>query len=1171
MVSRFLSSVLRHCPVLLLAFSLPAGYAQTASFNGALKTLLSPNSQYSIAGAAVDAAGNVFFVDLHQGLLVEMVAVNGSIPAQNPTIQTLASGFNQPGGVALDGADNLYVADTGNRVVKEIPAAGGYTSVVTLAGLPAPSSVAVDKSGDLFVADEVLDAVFEIQAVGGAIPPSPTVTLVVGGFSFPTGLAVDASGNLFVADAGNNAIDEIRAVGGSIPPSPAITPLAGGFVFPYGVAVDGSGNVFVADTGNGAAKEILASGGYSIVNPLGSTFDHPQAVAVASSGDVFIGDAGDGALTEIALAGGNFGRVNVASASPSSVAISFIFNSSATLGSTAVLTQGAPSLDFTDAGNNTCTPGLYIAGQTCLVNVKLTPTYPGPRLGAVELLDSSGRLLAVGYVQATGVGPQIAFANTTAGAYAPSAQAALGSRFNQALGVAVDGVGNVFVADTADGAVKEIPAAGGYAAVNSLASGFIQPTGVAVDGAGNLFVSDPGINGIWEILAAGGYTTVNILPVAFTSPEGLAVDGAGNLFVVDSVKNAVYEVPPAGGYSGANILNSGFNRPYAVAVDGSGNLFVADYGSNAVKQVLAAGGYSAVNTLASGFSHPQGVAVDGAGNVLVADTGNGAVKRILAVGGYIVVDILGGAFQQPAGIAVDARGNVLVTDSALTTVSWLDYADAPSLAFASTPVGSTSSDSPQTVTVSNDGNAPLIFPTPSISTNPGIASPSFMLGGNATCPVVSAYITPQSLAAGFHCTLPVSFTPTAVGSESGELAFTDNTLDAEAPSYAAQAISLVGEGLKVSTTTTLSSTANPSTWAGPVIFLAHVAAVSGPAEATGSVQFSINGAAAGPLLPLVDGAATYTTASLAPGATYPVQAAYLPTADSLFLPSSATLSQVVNLGTATVTLASSANPVFVQNPVTLVASVTGLTVPTGAVTFFDGAIPIGSGPVTSGGVSLFLSNLAASSHSLTAAYSGDANFAAATSNVVTENVDDFTLSAGTAAATPTAVNTGAKATYTITVSPVAPATNFPAAIALTADGGPSGATYSFSPSPVPLGAASTAVTLTIDIPTTVVASFDPPIHGTTLAGGATHRRHGQSPSRLPFLALLLLPLTGRLRRAGRRLGRMTALLLLLAAGIAAGASLSSCASPPLLIPYTVNITATSGALTHTTTVPLTVQ
>jgi hypothetical protein len=102
-------------------------------------------------------------------------------------------------------------------------------------------------------------------------------------------------------------------------------------------------------------------------------------------------------------------------------------------------------------------------------------------------------------------------------------------------------------------AVKEILAAGGYVTVNTLGSGFSSPRGVALDGSGNVFVADYGNDRVKEILAPA-YSTVNALGFVFPgrgTPQGVAVDGYGNVFVADS---AVQEI-----LLGSGIFYSGFD------------------------------------------------------------------------------------------------------------------------------------------------------------------------------------------------------------------------------------------------------------------------------------------------------------------------------------------------------------------------------------------------------------------------------------------------------------------------------------------------------------------------------------------------------------------------------------------------------------------------------------
>ena len=101
---------------------------------------------------------------------------------------------------------------------------------------------------------------------------------------------------------------------------------------------------------------------------------------------------------------GGFGSVNVGASSANPVAMVFTFDAAVTLGSTAVLTQGAKGLDFIWAAGGTCKSNTaYSAGDTCTVNVSFKPRFPGSRYGAAQLVDPSGNLLATGYVQGNGV------------------------------------------------------------------------------------------------------------------------------------------------------------------------------------------------------------------------------------------------------------------------------------------------------------------------------------------------------------------------------------------------------------------------------------------------------------------------------------------------------------------------------------------------------------------------------------------------------------------------------------------------------------------------------------------------------------------------------------------------------------------------------------------------
>lgn len=767
--------------------------AQTAHFSGAARTI---GSGFWIPdGVAVDRSGNVFVIDY---AVKEIVAASGYTK-----VKTLATGFNAVAGIAVDTSDNLFVTDWGKNEVEEIVAASGYTTVKILGGgFAYPYGVAVDGSGNVFVTESYYGSVKngpvkEIPAscIAGA-NDSSCVLALGSGFGQPEDIAVDGSGNVFVADTLNNAVKEIVASSGYT----KIKTLGGGFSYPAGVAVDNSGNILVTDSDN-LVKKIPASciGGENnsscvltlVTFPTLDSGTSVDGVAADVSGNVFVAGADTNEVMEIPASG--FGSTNVGSASTFTLSLYFAFDTGGTLGSIEFLTQGSRGLDFTSGGVGTCDWNKrYSAGDFCTVNVAFRPKRPGTRYGAVELLGTSGNLTATGYMQGTGVGPQVSFARIISGVYQPSGQKTLGSGFDRPYGIAVDGKGNAFISDTYNNQVKEVMAASDYTTVKSLGSGFSFPTGVAIDGSGNLFVADSDNNAIEELFAADGYTTMKSLGSGFNRPAAVAVDGNGNVFVADQNNSAVKEILAAGGYTTVNTLGSGFDLPAGVAVDGSGNVFVSDTYNDAVKEILAASGYSTINTLGSGFTRPAGLTVDGNGNVFVADSTNNAVKEILAVGGYTTVHTLGSGFDLPGAVALDGSGNVFVADLGNSRALRLNFADPSPLHFAPTAIGSKSSDSPRRVTVTNIGNAALTFPVPSSGTNPGVPA-GFKLDAATTCPNLSTTSAAGTLGKGNSCVYAVDFVPAAPGGTiSAPLVLTDNNLNAAGPGYATQQISLNG-------------------------------------------------------------------------------------------------------------------------------------------------------------------------------------------------------------------------------------------------------------------------------------------------------------------------------------------------------------------------------------------
>ena len=500
----------------------------------------------------------------------------------------------------------------------------------------------------------------------------------------------------------------------------------------------------------------------------------------------------------------NFGAVNVGASAASTVTVTI--PAAATLGSIAVLTQGAAGLDFTNGGGGSCAAGtIYAALQTCTVQVDFNPAYAGERYGAALLLDGSGNLIASALLEGNGVGPQVAFGPGTAVAFAPMAN---GIAFKDPFDATVDGKGNLYITDQNNSRVVELPA--GNAAPIAIdpivgGEGLVHPGGVAVDGAGNLYISDLDRNFVVEVPVNGGAVTVinpTVNGIGLHYPCGMVIDGAGDLYIADVDNGRVVEMPAGGGPAVAiDPLVDGekLSYPVTLALDSAGDLFIADLFANRVVEIAANGGATTANdpsVKGQSLHFPYGVAVDAAGDLFIADADNRVVE--VPSGGGVATAIVptanGVAIDDPIGIGLDAAGDLFIADSLNNRVVEVERGQPPAINFAATAAGAVSSDSPQTITIQNVGNAALTIPVPATGANPAIST-NFTLNGSATsaCPVLPAGAAqPGTLAAGASCVLPISFQPVATGTIYGTLTLTDNNLNAMGPAYASQTIALSG-------------------------------------------------------------------------------------------------------------------------------------------------------------------------------------------------------------------------------------------------------------------------------------------------------------------------------------------------------------------------------------------
>ena len=344
----------------------------------------------------------------------------------------------------------------------------------------------------------------------------------------------------------------------------------------------------------------------------------------------------------------------------------------------------------------------------------------------------------------------------------------------------------------------------------------------------------------------------------------------------------------------------------------------------------------------------------------------------------------------------------------------------------------------------------------------------------------------------------------------------------------------------------------PITYGTTLSGILNASAVDGSNPVAGSFAYTAT--------PQGGSAFAVTGATVLGAGSYTLTANFTPTDTLDYTSASGSVSLTVGKATPTDALGSSANPVLARTAVTFTATVSSpVSTPSGSVRFYDGTTLLGSAVTLAQGVATYTtSSLAVGNHSITAAYSGDSNFSAVTSAVVTETVEDFTVTVPTGDPTSLSVSPGGTATYTVNVAP-SNAQTFLSAITLTVSGTPPGATATFTPSSLATGAGATDVALTVQ-----VSSQTAPIHSSGLLLKLS-----------PVMAgMLLLPFGGKIRRAAGKHQRAVRLLLLFLAttslaGIMACGSPSSTSNGPKT--YNLTVTGASGTDSHSTALTLTVQ
>lgn len=420
-----------------------------------------------------------------------------------------------------------------------------------------------------------------------------------------------------------------------------------------------------------------------------------------------------------------------------------------------------------------------VAGYGTLVN-HLYPTD--------VTLDGNGNLYIAdlvvnGILKVSPVGVLSTVAGTGTSGFSGDGGPATSAQLRNPNGIAIDDSGNVYIADTANQRIRKISADGVITTVAGTgAAGYSgdggpaylaqvwYPTGVAVDGSGNLYIADNQhirkvtVDGIITTIAgtgSSGYSGDNgpATSAQVNIPHSIAVDGNGNLFIADTYNNRIRKVSTdgtittvagsgaigfgLGGYGGDNgpATSAQLNLPYSVAVDGSGNLYIADYRNRRIRQVssdgiiktVAGGGQPVDNVGDNGpatsarLNNPSGVAVDASGDLYIADLDNFRVRNVVAVGGGSL-SLAGTSYASLSGSTLTA-GTVTADQTVTLNASYTENGITQTASLAVTVKNSTVGiPGAPTIGTAIGGNASI-----SVAFTPGALGSGTLINYTADC------------------------------------------------------------------------------------------------------------------------------------------------------------------------------------------------------------------------------------------------------------------------------------------------------------------------------------------------------------------------------------------------------------------------------------------------------
>jgi len=559
---------------------------------------------------AVDDQGDVYVAD-QLSYVVQKFSAAGAFETQWGSYGGAPGQFGPIGGLAVDAAGDVYVVDSShNRIekfgpngehIKDWGHRGSELGEFDFGSSQSPSQPpggGIAVAGDhVYVADSGNDRVERFDLEGGEAMAWGTRGSEPGQFSYPRGVAANEQ-EVIVSDDDNHRVERFSPEGAYQGEAGSPGDGRGQFGFPYGVALDAAGDVFVADDSNDRVVELSSQlrfeRAWGSDGDAPGQLDFPRALAADPAGDTYVADTADDRIQVFDPEGhylrsfGGSGRGPGALTAPRGLAVD---PSGRLLVSDTVDDRIEAFAPGTDAflGQWTATAGAS-AGFYDPAGIAVDPS------GSVYVADEGNARLARLWGDGTYLG-EIGGPADLGGAQLAGAGSVAVSPLTHQILVADSDHNRVLVYGPEGSLQARWGAGGGDGAAGGEAGAFDRPAALAVDGAGDVYVADTGNDRVVELSPEGtpiaAWGSRGTADGRFRSPDGIAVASSpggavGEVFVLDGENDRVQEFAPGGRFLAKwGVRGDGLgelSQPSAIAVGCEGSVYVADTYNNRVQR-----------------------------------------------------------------------------------------------------------------------------------------------------------------------------------------------------------------------------------------------------------------------------------------------------------------------------------------------------------------------------------------------------------------------------------------------------------------------------------------------------------------------------------------------------------------------------------------------------------